>query len=134
MFGKWGGVSVLALAIAMYSCAALAQQDAAGSLLGFWRQDGQSLIIEVVDVDGVFEATIVKDDWNPGMVGLDMFKELQYNAESKKWEGTGLLVDTNEQQPVTLKMKRSKQEFVSRMTAKPRKKIKWKRTDPVSRR
>lgn len=115
----------------IYTGLAVAQADGE-ELIGLWRQDLQSLIIEVTEQegsDGLLEATIIKEDWNPGLVGTIMFKDLSYDEKSKKWSGLGFTTIDEEMQPVDITIKRRGMQLLTRMKVGLRKKVKWKRVE-----
>jgi len=99
-------------------------------LIGHWRQGGASLVIEVKRQNNQLNAIIVREDWNPSLVGQALFQDLKYNPKSKKW--TGLLLSTEREEPVavTIKMKRSGVEFSSSSKSRQHRKVKWKETQP----
>ena len=130
MLNKWGCIIVV-IAGAIYTGLAVAQTDGE-DLKGLWRQDLQSLIIEVKEQessDGLLEAIVIKEDWNPGLVGTIMFKDLSYDEKSKKWSGLGFTAIDAEMQPVDIKIKRRGTQLLTRMKVGPHKKVKWKRME-----
>ena len=123
------------LVAAVLGCgSAVAQSDEQNSdednLIGFWRQSGASLMIQVERENDALTGVIVKEDWNPSLIGQVLFKDLQYNPKSKKWTGQLLSNEREEPLNVTIRMKRSGTEFTSRSKSRQHKNIKWKKTEP----
>jgi len=63
-------------------------QDGSYSLSGYWKQERASVYIHVVDVDGIYEAEMIRNDWSPGLVGTKIFQNVVVSEKrTNRWSG-----------------------------------------------
>ena len=56
-------------------------------ILGFWQRGEGEAIIEVRRNAGVYHGVIVSGGQRPETVGIEVFRELRYDAENGTWHG-----------------------------------------------
>lgn len=120
--------AVLSLFILLLLMAAKAQANAQ-DLLGYWRLDGDSVFIQVVETEAGLEASVIRSDWAPGQVGHKMFEALRYDAEENVWLGIANSLEGDGPIDVQIKLRRKNVEFKVRNTSGPRLRMKWKWAD-----
>lgn len=59
-------------------------QNTGTSIVGFWQQNNESVYIHINEVDGVLSAEMVRNDWNPVMVGKIIRRNLGNMAYTPK--------------------------------------------------
>lgn len=110
-------------------------QNTGTSIVGFWQQNNESVYIHINEVDGVLSAEMVRNDWNPVMVGKIIWHNLETDDE-KKWKGDvvvdkdGQALSVEEIKTVAI-TRRGTDQFSSMEKPGKRKRIKWKRSEPV---
>lgn len=120
----------LAVCVFTISTIAVAQQES--PLLGYWKQKGDSVYIHITKEDGVINAEMIRNDWNPGMVGKMVFQELTA-AKKNKWEGSAVVSGSSKLGVVKISLKQG-EELSTRVRPGPSKKVKWGRTGPLEKR
>lgn len=122
----------LLLAACVFSVSTLTVAQEVSPILGYWKQNGSSVYIHVTEENGVINAEMIRNDWNPGMVGQVVFQELTASKKNK-WEGNALLTNSSELGVVQISLRRG-EELTTRVKPGTSKRIKWDRTDPVEKR
>ena len=56
-------------------------------IIGFWQRGEGEAIIEVRRNAGVYHGVIVSGGQRPETVGIEVFRELRYDAENGTWHG-----------------------------------------------
>jgi hypothetical protein len=56
-------------------------------ILGHWQRGEGEAIIEIRERDGVYSGVIVWSERRPETVGIEVFRELRYDAEEGAWHG-----------------------------------------------
>ena len=56
-------------------------------ILGFWQRGEGEAIIEVRRNAGVYHGVIVSSEKRPEIVGVEVFRQLRYDAEAGAWHG-----------------------------------------------
>lgn len=102
------------------------------SLLGFWKQEKQSVYIQITEVDGVINAEMIRNDWSPGLVSKNVFQNLT-PGKKNKWQGDAIIVGSDEMGTVNVSLKRG-QELTTKVKPGRTKKIKWSRSEPMEKR
>lgn len=74
-------------------------------MIGFWQKKGSVIVLEIVKTDGRLEGTIVRSDWEPGLVGKVFAKNLEVESK-RKLKGELLDLKSNEYRPGSLSEKR----------------------------
>jgi uncharacterized protein (DUF2147 family) len=64
-----------------------AKEPSVERILGYWQRGEGEAIIEVRRTPKGFSGVIVTSDKRPETVGIEVFRELQYNAEDGEWHG-----------------------------------------------
>ena len=59
----------------------------ADRILGHWRRGEGEAIIEISQHDGIYRGVIVWSERRPETVGIEVFRELRYDAEEDRWKG-----------------------------------------------
>lgn len=131
MVRKWSLISMLWLGLIGGDNVAMAQ-DSADSLAGFWRQKGASIYIEIIDKDGALEAEMVRNDWEPGLVGKFVFKNVVW-IKKNKWKGDGYYPKSSKVGTMSLTLGRTG-DLSSVLKPGRGNKHKWIRTDPIEKR
>ena len=56
-------------------------------ILGHWQRGEGEAIIEISQRDGIYRGVIVWSHRRPETVGIEVFRELRYDAEERTWKG-----------------------------------------------
>ena len=56
-------------------------------ILGHWQRGEGEAIIEISQRDGIYRGVIVWSERRPETVGIEIFRELRYDAEDQMWKG-----------------------------------------------
>lgn len=132
MVGCWQKSSLVFLGVLIANLGAstmvIAQES--DSILGFWKQKTDSVYINIKQEDGKIHAEMIRNDWSPGLVGIQIFQNLTTNKKNK-WTGSAYVIGETELDDVSVSFKGGN-EFSSKV--KRQKKIKWVRTDPIEKR
>jgi len=56
-------------------------------IVGYWQRGEGEAIIEVTRNAGVYHGVIVSSERRPETVGIEVFRELRYDAEKGTWHG-----------------------------------------------
>ncbi|GHA20226.1 hypothetical protein GCM10008090_32720 [Arenicella chitinivorans] len=119
---------VFSLFILLLPPVATAQADVQ-DLLDYWRLDEDSIFIQFVEAEQGLEASVIRSDWSPGLVGHTMFEALNYDADKKAWLGVANSLDNDGRIEVQLKLRRRNSEFKVREVSGPRLRMTWKLAD-----
>jgi len=111
-------------------------QKVEASIVGFWQQQNDSVYIEITESDGVLLAEMIRNDWNPALVGKTIWTDLK-TEDNKKWVGVVInnkpnsTSDSNSKaSKITLRLRRGTQLSSLQKPGKhPR--IKWVRSEKV---
>lgn len=122
---------MLVICLASSFNAALAQQGD-DPLIGYWKQVGESVYIEITLSGNGYEAQVMRNDWTPALVGTKIFGSVVSVSNKKpRWAGEAFTLGSNEPGKANLSLDRSGQ---LRTRLKPGGRATWKRTDPVEKR
>ncbi len=112
------------------SAFAVAQQGE--SIEGYWKQQGESFYIKIVNADGRMNAEIVRNDWAPGLVGTTLFSNaVAVDGKKGRWAGEAPNPKSSRAGKATLRMYRSGELSVR---LKPGGRSMWKRSEAVEKR
>ena len=100
-------------------------------LIGYWKQEQKSVYIHVVNVDGSYQAEMVRNDWAPGLVGTMFFQNV-VEVKSNRWAGDGHIEGSDRLAKASLKMNRAGTKLTTRH--KPGGSKNWERSEPVEKR
>ena len=56
-------------------------------ILGHWQRGKGEAIIEITEREGVFTGVIVWSQKRPETVGIEVFRQLRYDADDREWHG-----------------------------------------------
>ena len=131
MTNKWS-IFFLVVVSLLSSLNTVFAQQSADMLSGYWKHKQESIYIQVVNLDGRYEAEIVRNDWVPGLVGTKFFHNV-VEVENKKnrWAGESAIQGSNNSGRATLNINRAGE---LRSKRKPGGRITWVRSDPVEKR
>ena len=127
---KMGKVIGLMCCLALSGAGSLAHAQK-GLLDGYWKQKGKSVYIKVVNLDGVYHAEVVRDDWSPGLVGSMYFSNVETTGKPGRWAGEAPVVGTDRIAKATLKLTRDDELSVRIRRGT---KLLWVRSEPVEKR
>ncbi len=87
---------------------AIAQDEVSTDpLAGYWRKkDDLSFYILIANVDGVYEAEIIRSDWSPGLVGTKFFRDV-VSVKKNRWTGEADIFGSDRTAKVSIKISRS---------------------------
>lgn len=57
------------------------------ALIGYWQKEGEVVIVEIKKSNADFSGTIVRADWEPGLIGNVFVKNITIEQPEKKWSG-----------------------------------------------
>jgi hypothetical protein len=134
MVGNWLKYTLLLLLgmIAVLSTSVPVKAQESDSLIGFWKQKGASVYIQISETDGVINAEMIRNDWAPGLVSQNIFQNLT-PGKKNRWTGDALLVGSDEMGTVSVSMKDG-QELTTKVKPGRTKKIKWSRSEAMEKR
>ena len=100
-------------------------------LSGYWKQDGKSVYIKVINLDGVYHAEVIRDDWSPGLVGSTYFNNVTNSGKQGRWSGDAPVFGEDRVLKATLKITRDDE-----LSVKIRRgsKLLWLRSEEVEKR
>ncbi|RBP47053.1 hypothetical protein [Arenicella xantha] len=126
-----GGIWPLVIVVVLvFLTSPAVAQDSTDALIGYWRQNGEAVFMEISQTESGFEGVIVRADWTPGLVGSKVYPMLAYNDDRKRWIGRMLVPESQQVEDVELTLKRNNKELWSKTLSGPRTRVKWKRATP----
>jgi len=121
LFGALGGLN-----------AAAQENESADAISGYWKQEGASVYILVVNSDGVYEAEMIRNDWSPGLVGGKFFQNVVPSGKKgNRWVGDSLVVGSDRAGKMTLRLRNSGKLSTR---SRPGGRAVWQRSEPVEKR
>ena len=127
----WSSLCIVVFSLVGASSSVIAQQNT-DQLSGYWRQKEASVYIQVVNSGGSYEAEIVRNDWEPGLVGTKLFHNVVAERDKKNsWAGNTPISGSSQLGTTTLKMNRSGE---LRSRHKPGGRATWVRSEPIEKR
>ena len=112
------------------SAYAVAQQDE--SIVGYWKQQGESFYIKIDNADGRMNAEIVRNDWSPGLVGTILFSNVvAVDGKKGRWTGEAPNPNSSRTGKATLRMNRDGELSIR---LRPGGRSIWKRSEAVEKR
>jgi hypothetical protein len=128
---RWKTLCLLVIGLASSFNIALAQQGD-DPLIGYWKQVGESVYIEITLSESGYEAQVMRNDWTPALVGTKIFENaVSVSNKKPRWAGEAFTVGSNEPGKANLNLDRSGQ---LKTKLKPGGRATWKRTDPIEKR
>ena len=130
MFGKKAAqrAAALNLLFLLLPMSLTAQADER-DLLGYWRLDEDSVFIQFVEVEQGLEASVIRSDWVPGLVGHKMFEAIRYDRDDETWLGVVNPLEGDGPIEVRITLRRKNVEFKVRNVSGPRLRMKWQWAD-----
>ncbi len=111
---------------------AVAQDSSANSLNGYWKQEGASVYIRVVDNEGIFEAEVIRNDWSPGLVGTKLFQNVVVSEKrNDRWSGESVDAASGRVGKASLRINRDGK---LRSRLRPGGSAIWMRSEPIEKR
>ena len=56
-------------------------------ILGHWQRGQGEAIIEISEREGIYRGVIIWSQKRPETVGIEVFRQLRYDAEEREWHG-----------------------------------------------
>ncbi|MFT6408448.1 MAG: hypothetical protein ACJAQ6_001867 [Arenicella sp.] len=96
------------------------------------EKNSESIYIQIVSSDTIYEAEIISNDWAPGLVGRKLFENVVRVSNKKlRWVGGVSRAESRRIGKATLKIARS---GILSTNLRPGGSAKWTRTDPIEKR
>jgi len=131
MVTRWKGLCLLVIGLASSLNVVLAQQGD-DPLIGYWKQVGESVYIEITLSESGYQAEVMRNDWTPALVGTKLFENVVSVSNKKpRWAGEVFTVGSDESGKANLSLDRSGQ---LKTKLRPGGRATWERTDPVEKR
>ena len=73
-------------------------------ILGHWQRGEGEAIIEIRERDGVYSGVIVWSERRPETVGIEVFRELRYDAEEGAWHGRAYSIKRKREVPIDIEV------------------------------
>jgi uncharacterized protein (DUF2147 family) len=73
-------------------------------LLGHWQRGKGEAIIEISERGGVYSGVIVWSQKRPETVGIEVFRELRYDAEDEEWHGRAYSIKRKREVPIDVRL------------------------------
>lgn len=124
-------ICLILFASFIYSHACFAQQNK-DSISGYWKQEGASVYIHVVETGSSYQAEIVRNDWAPALVGTLYFRNAVPDSKRKKrWIGESLSPNSDQVVKANLRLSPS---GILKARFKPGGRTSWQKTQPIEKR
>jgi len=73
-------------------------------ILGYWQRGEGEAIIEVRRHEGGYHGVIVSSTRRPETVGIEVFRQLQYDAEAGAWRGRAYSIKRKREVPIDIEV------------------------------
>lgn len=73
-------------------------------ILGHWQRGEGEAVIEISERDGIYRGVIVWCERRPETLGIEVFRELRYDAQEREWHGRAYSIKRKREVPIDIEV------------------------------